>query len=66
MRSQCAEMAVPIRACGRESVKCLAGFTLRVHNPGQVVQTADRDRSFLGNNWIDAPLTGEPEIEVTL
>ena len=42
------------------------GFTLRVHNPGQVVKSADRDRSSLGNNWIDAPLTGEPEIEVTL
>lgn len=42
------------------------GFTLRVHNPGQVVKSADWDRSSLGNNWIDAPLTGEPEIEITL
>lgn len=42
------------------------GFTLRVHNPGQVVKSADRDRSSLGNIWIDAPLTGEPEIEITL
>jgi hypothetical protein len=42
------------------------GFTLRVHNPGKVVKTADRDQSSLGNNWIDAPFTGEPEIEVTV
>lgn len=42
------------------------GFTLRVHNPGKVVKTADRDRSSPSSNWIDAPLTGEPEIEVTV
>ena len=42
------------------------GFTLRVHHPGKVVKTADRGRSSLGSNWIDAPLTGEPEIEVTV
>ena len=42
------------------------GFTLRVHNPGKVVKAADRDRSSLGSNWIDAPLTGESEIEVTV
>lgn len=42
------------------------GFTLRVHNPGKVVKTADRDRSSPGSDWIDVPLTGEPEIEVTV
>ncbi len=42
------------------------GFTLRVHHPGRVAKTADRGRSSLGSNWIDTPLTGEPELEVTV
>jgi hypothetical protein len=42
------------------------GFTLRVHHPGKVVKTADQGRASLGRNWIDVPLTGETEIEVTV
>ena len=42
------------------------GFTLRVHHPARAVKMYEQSRSSLGSNWIDAPLTGEPEIEVTV
>jgi hypothetical protein len=43
----------------------LPGFKLRVHRPAEAGETREHRRSAKGN-WIDAPLTSEPEIEVAV
>jgi hypothetical protein len=54
---------VKVKLCGMDSTD-LPGFRLRVHRPAKAGETREHRRAVRGN-WIDVPLTGEQEIDVS-